>query len=147
MILSATGLALIKEFEGCKLTAYQDERGIWTIGYGHTGPEVVQGLVWSQAQADAQLASDVATRAAGPVSRLVLVALRQGQFDALTSLCFNIGQGQFAHSTLLRLLNACSDAAAAQFLVWDKVDGRDDPGLLRRRSAEQALFLAHSATE
>ena len=50
MQYSKTGLALTEGFESCRLTAYQDLKGIWTIGWGHTGPEVVEGLVWTQNQ-------------------------------------------------------------------------------------------------
>jgi lysozyme len=143
MILSAAGLALLKNFEGCRLQAYQDQRGVWTIGYGHTGPDVYQGLVWSQAQADQQLLLDTQARAQTPVQRLVDVAMSQSQFDALCDLCYNIGQGNLASSTLLRLLNVGNAAGAAdQFLVWDKVNGAENAGLARRRAAERALFLS-----
>ena len=85
MVLSSTGLALLKQFEGCNLTAYQDQRGVWTIGYGHTGPEVKEGLVSTQAQADAQLAADVATRAQPFVNALIHAggSMPQNEFDAL----------------------------------------------------------------
>lgn len=141
MQLGAAGLALIKQFEGCRLTAYQDQRGIWTIGYGHTGPEVVEGLTWTRGQADAALLSNTHT-ASNALLRLVDIAMTQNQFDALTSLVFNIGVGNFGSSTLLKLLNQNHvPQAADQFLVWDHVNGVPDPGLLRRRQAEQALFL------
>lgn len=139
--LGAAGLGIIKEFEGCRLAAYQDQRGIWTIGYGHTGSEVVEGLVWTQAQADSALLSDIRTAQAA-VLHGVDVAITQNQFDALVSLCFNIGQGNFGSSTLVKQLNMGHTILAGdQFLVWDHVNGTADLGLLRRRQAEQALFL------
>ncbi len=142
MKLSPAGLALLKSFESCRLTAYQDQGGVWTIGWGHTGPEVVEGLVWTQAQADAQLAVDVWSRAERIVTMLVPVP-QQNQFDALADLCYNIGAGNFCSSTLVRLWNAGDAAGAAeQFLVWDKVNGAENAGLARRRAAERALFLS-----
>lgn len=141
LVLGINGVALIKQFEGCRLTAYQDQRGIWTIGYGHTGPEVVQGLTCTQTQADSWLLAD--THAASmAVLKDVDIILTQNQFDALVSFTFNVGIGNFAGSTLLKQLNAGHTALAAdQFLVWDHVNGVPNAGLLRRRQAEQALFL------
>jgi lysozyme len=141
MQLGSAGLALIKQFEGCRLTAYQDQRGIWTIGYGQTGPGIAAGLTWTQAQADAALLSATQT-ASNALLHLIDIAMAQNQFDALTSLVFNIGVGNFGSSTLLKLLNQNHiPQAADQFLVWDHVNGAPDPGLLRRRQAERTLFL------
>lgn len=140
--LGALGLALLKRFEGCKLVAYQDQNGIWTIGFGHTGPEVVEGLVWTQEQADAQLALD-----AGWAVRAVLksldVAVNQNEFDALVCFTYNVGSGNEAHSTLLRLLNGGNRVGAAdEFLKWDHVrKGVVSLGLERRCEAERSLFL------
>lgn len=140
MQLGAAGLALIKEFEGCKLEAYQDQHGIWTIGWGHTGPEVVPGLVWTQEQADAQLVADTQTAVTG-VMRYLDVTVNQNQFDALVSFAYNVGVADFAGSTLLRLLNGgYPNMAAAQFPMWDHIAGQVNAGLLRRCDAEQALF-------
>jgi len=137
---SNEGLALTEQFEGLRLTAYQDSVGVWTIGYGHTGPDVYPGLTITQEQASALLLQDVAT-AVATVNRLVTVPLTQNQFDALVDFVFNVGSGNFASSTLLRELNAGNTAgAAAQFLVWVYAGGVQVPGLLRRRQAEQALF-------
>jgi len=140
------GLSLTEQFEGCRLAAYQDQVGVWTIGYGHTGPEVVAGLTITQAQAEAYLAADVQS-AAACVNRLVAVQLTQEEFDALVDFVFNLGQGAFASSTLLRLLNAGSFAAAAeQFVQWDRAGGAVVAGLLRRRQAETALFNQEAGT-
>lgn len=139
--LSPRGLALIQEFEGCRLDAYRDQRGVLTIGTGHTGADVTEGLQWSQAQADATLLRDTSF-AANAIIRLVDVALNQNEFDALCSLAFNIGVGAFRSSTLLRKLNSGDHPGAAmQFAVWDRVNGEPNAGLARRRAAEQALFL------
>ncbi len=134
------GLALTQSSEGCKLTAYQDVVGVWTIGYGHTGRDVYQGLTITQNQATALLLQDVQT-SADCVNRLVAVSLQQDEFDALVDFVFNVGTGNFSTSTLLRLLNAGDfEGAAGQFERWDKAGGRVIAGLLRRRQAEEALF-------
>jgi len=140
--LSPRGLALIQEFEGCRLDAYRDQRGVLTIGYGHTGPEVVEGLQWSQAQADEALVRDTSF-AANAVTRFVDVAMDQNEFDALVCLTYNIGVGAFRGSTLLLELNSANfSAASAEFPKWDRVNGEPNLGLARRRAAEQALFLS-----
>jgi lysozyme len=138
----SAGVALIQSFETCRLTAYLDQRGIWTIAWGHTGCEVVEGLVWTQSQADSQFLLDLHQAETGVMST-VDIALTQNQFDALVSFTYNVGVGAEAHSTLVRLLNAGNIMAAAdQFLVWNHVNGVVDAGLTRRRQAEQVLFLA-----
>ncbi len=137
---SKDGLAITEQFEGCRLAAYQDQVGVWTIGYGHTGSGVVSGLTITQDQAVDLLTSDVAASAAY-VNAAVTVELLQEEFDALVDFVFNLGRGAFAGSTLLKNLNAGQfDAAAAQFEVWDHAGGQVVAGLLRRRQAEAALF-------
>jgi len=140
MKTSAAGLALIEQFEGLRLTAYQDGAGVWTIGYGHT-QGLKEGDTCTQEQAAAWLASDVA-EAEAEVNGLVKVPLNQNQFDALVSFAFNLGGQALESSTLLRELNAGSYAlAAAQFPRWDMVAGQPSAGLQGRRAAEQELFL------
>ena len=141
---SKNGLALTEKFEGVRLTAYQDQVGVWTIGYGHTGPDVVPGLTITQDQANSLLMGDVASAAAA-VNRLVTVPLNQDQFDALVDFVFNLGVGNFQSSTLLRELNASSFAdAAAQFERWDRAGGVEVAGLLRRRQGEAQLFQGNA---
>lgn len=140
MRTGAAGLKLIESFETCKLVAYQDEKGVWTIGWGHTGPEVVEGLTWTQDQADAQFAKDLIW-AENAVKRDLDIAVTQNQFDALVSFTFNDGVTAAAHSTLMRDVNACNFvAAAAQFPLWNHFGGVVSAGLTRRRYAEKALF-------
>ena len=143
MNLGPQGLALIERFEKCVLTAYQDGGGVWTIGWGHTGPEVRAGLVWTQAQADSQLFQDTAVAQHG-VQIGLRIAVMQCEFDALCCLTYNIGVRAFLGSTLLRKLNAQDRAGAAQqFLVWDEVAGKPSAGLLARREAERDLFCSN----
>lgn len=142
MTISQAGVALIKEFESCRLTAYRDGAEIWTIGWGHTHA-VKQGDVWTQARADLSLAEDIAEDGENPVNRFVDVSLTQNQFDALVSFTYNEGAGRLASSTLLRLLNSGNPALAAEeFTKWDLVAGKPSAGLMRRRLAEQRLFLS-----
>jgi lysozyme len=137
---SGKGLCLTEQFEGCRLTAYQDQVGVWTIGYGHTGPDVTPQLTITQDQAQTLLAHDVGN-AAACVNRVVAIELTQDEFDALVDFVFNLGTGAFTGSTLLRDLNAGNiTAAAAQFDEWDHAGGAVVAGLLRRRQAETAMF-------
>lgn len=138
--VSENGLALIKEFEGCRLEAYQDSVGVWTIGYGST-IGVKPGMVITQDQADARLKLDAAN-AVACVNRKVGPALTQNQFNALVSFVFNLGCAALAGSTLLRLINAGELAAAAnEFPKWCHAGAQILPGLVARRETEQKLFL------
>ena len=139
MRYSLTGLHLSESFEGCRLRAYQDSKGVWTIGWGHT-KGVHEGMVCTQAQAEQWLREDAAW-AVSEVNKLVHGPVNQNEFDALVDFTFNAGCGNFEHSTLLALVNAGDDAHAAnEFEKWDKSGGKVVAGLLRRRIAERELF-------
>ena len=143
MNISQRGLDLIKNLEGCVLTAYQDIAGVWTLGYGHTG-DVKEGTTITPEAAEEILKVDLEYTEAW-VNRLVVVELTQNQFDALVSFAFNVGVTALRYSTLLRLLNlGLYDQAAQQFLRWDKarVNGELVPiaGLAKRRLREKLLF-------
>ena len=142
MKISEAGLSLIKSFEGCVLTAYLDAVGIWTVGYGHTGPSVHRGLTITQKLAEDILAQDVRRFELGVLNN-VKVNLNQNEFDALVSFSFNVGVNALKNSTLLRLLNDGADRSivAAEFLRWNKGGDKVLEGLTRRRQAEKALFL------
>jgi len=142
MSLGPKGAALIKSFEQYRDKSYQDQRGIWTCGWGHTGPDVKADTVCTPALADAWFFNDTHT-AVNAVLRAIDVPMTQNQFDALCSICFNIGAHAFETSTLVRVLNAGNYMAAAdQFLAWDHTNGQVNAGLSRRREAEHALFLS-----
>ncbi|WP_120247373.1 lysozyme [Enterobacter roggenkampii] len=146
MQTSEKGIALIKQFEGCKLTAYQDSVGVWTIGYGWTQPvdgkPIRAGMTIKQEIAERLLKTGLVSYESD-VSRLVKVGLSQGQFDALVSFTYNLGARSLSTSTLLRKLNAGDYAGAAdEFLRWNKAGGKVLNGLTRRREAERALFLS-----
>ncbi|HDC4492908.1 TPA: lysozyme [Enterobacter asburiae] len=146
MQTSEKGIALIKQFEGCKLTAYQDSVGVWTIGYGWTQPvdgkPIRAGMTIKQETAERLMKTGLVSYESD-VSRLVKVGLTQGQFDALVSFTYNLGARSLSTSTLLRKLNAGDYAGAAdEFLRWNKAGGKVLNGLTRRREAERALFLS-----
>lgn len=137
---SKNGLELTKGFEACRLTAYRDIRGVWTIGYGHTGPDVHPGMTITQAKADALLVRDVQS-IVDAVNRLVTAEINQAEFDALVDFAFNVGIGALTSSTLLRDLNDGDFAGAAdRFDEWDHARGKVVAGLLRRRQAEMVMF-------
>jgi lysozyme len=141
---SDAGFALTKHFEGCELKAYQDSVGVWTVGYGHTGSDVVKGLTISQGHAEILLHADVVW-AEACVSRAVIVPVQQNQFDALVDFVFNLGATNFLQSALLRLMNAgLYSVAAGEFLRWNHAGGKVVDGLTRRRAAEMALFIGGS---
>ncbi|CAM6806743.1 lysozyme [Enterobacter hormaechei] len=146
MQTSDKGISLIKQFEGCKLTAYQDSVGVWTIGYGWTQPvdgkPIRAGMTIKQETAERLLKTGLVSYESD-VSRLVKVGLTQGQFDALVSFTYNLGARSLSTSTLLRKLNSGDYAGAAdEFLRWNKAGGKVLNGLTRRREAERALFLS-----
>lgn len=159
MRISPHGIAVGHYFESCELVAYPDHGSRdgkpWTIGWGHTGPEVAKGLKWTQAQADAEFLRDI-FRFEQDVQKLVKVPVTQGQFDALVLFAYNVGSDIDADkiaeglgdSTLLRKLNARDYAGAAlEFRKWNKNDGKVMRGLVRRRAAEECLFLGMGGAE
>lgn len=140
--LSSTGENLIKGFEALRLKAYQDDEGIWTIGWGHTGVDVVEGLVCTPEQAETWFQEDTAWAVKG-VDDSLTTNVTQNQFDALVSFTFNVGVGAEAHSTMIKLINARNFmGAAAEFPKWDHINGVVNAGLQRRRHQEQGVFLA-----
>lgn len=145
LVTSAKGRAAITSREGNILKAYDDGTGVLTIGVGHTSaagdPKVAKGMTITAAQSDAILANDLRS-VEKSLYRLVTVPLSQNQFDALVSFVFNVGEGNFAKSTMLKYLNAGDyDGAADQFGMWTKAGGKTMQGLVTRRTAERVQFL------
>lgn len=149
--INTAGLNLVKTFEGLRLQAYQDQVGVWTIGYGHTGPDVYDGLRISIGEADDLLRQDMADAESAVRTAVADHPTTDNQFAAMVSLCFNIGPGGarsgFRQSTVLKFHNSGAfDKAGEAFLLWNKVH-RDgalvvSDGLARRRRAEQTLYLS-----
>ena len=122
------------------MQTYTDVRGVLTIGYGHTGPEVALGQTWTQQQALQELETDVMW-ASDAVKKMVTVPLNQNQFDALTTFVYNIGAHAFENSTLLHLLNNGDyDGACNQFGKWIHAGALISSGLINRRRMESNLF-------
>ncbi|MEJ0009880.1 MAG: lysozyme [Alphaproteobacteria bacterium] len=141
MRTSEAGIALIKHFEGFSALPYRCPAGYLTIGYGH----LLTGAKGEPAQLDAAGAETLLRAdlrlAEEAVGRLIARALAQCQFDALASFTFNLGAGALQRSTLRRCVDRGEDRGAAQqFLRWVFARGRKLPGLVRRRSAEAALY-------
>ncbi|MDD3371114.1 MAG: lysozyme [Alphaproteobacteria bacterium] len=137
--INEAGIALIKEFEGLRLTPYLCPSKIWTIGYGHTRT-VCAGMSVTPEQAEMLLAEDLDLFERG-VSRVVKVPLNDNQFSALVCFSFNVGMANLEFSTLLKLLNrGWYEQVPAQLMRWDHANGEVMGGLARRRAAEARLW-------
>ena len=135
MKMSKEGLQKLMDREGVRLMAYPDTKKIWTIGVGHTGPEVKKGLVWTTEQVMEALNNDVVF-AEDAVNSGVKVKLTQNQFDALVSFTFNVGVSAFYNSTMLKFINKGDFVAAAQqFNRWVI-----PPEITKRRMSEKKQF-------
>jgi lysozyme len=151
-------------FEQCRLKAYPDPasplaRAIrakhptaglsgapWTIGWGDTGPDVVEGLEITQHEADERFARRMADEFEPAVKREVRFKLTQKQFDALVSIFYNAGVTNMGRSTMVRVLNFGDYSGAAdEFPRWNKAGGIVMKGLQRRREAERLVFLGYDA--
>lgn len=139
--LSPIGAAALIAREGRRLKAYRDSVGVWTIGVGHTSvagaPKVTPGLTITSAECDATFARDVEKYAA-TVRAGLKVEVTQNQFDALVSICYNIGQGGFSKSSFLKRINAGAGPAAIKeaILMWGK-----PPEIISRREGEADQYL------
>lgn len=142
MRLSVSGLQFIADNEaanGPELRAYQDTGGVWTIGYGHTRG-VKMGDTCAAERAREWLLADVYDTE-DSIDRRVRQSLNQNQYDALVDFVFNIGDAQFASSTLLKLLNADRfELVGPEFLKWKYDNHVEIPGLLARRLRTKELF-------
>jgi lysozyme len=140
MIITNDCKKIIKHFESLKLKSYKCPAGVWTIGWGNTDA-VEAGMLISESIAEELLDKDIESTI-NSVNHLVKVDLRQNQFDALVSLVFNLGHGNFSKSTLLKLLNERDYLGAAnEFAKWRMAGGEVMHGLVRRRLAEANLFI------
>lgn len=139
------GIDLIKSCEGCVLKAYPDPgtgAAPWTIGYGHTGPEVMPGNTVTQEQAEELLKADLERFEKTVIDATATIQISDNQFAALVSFTYNCGPGNFLKSGLLRkTLAADFTGAAEEFPKWNKAAGKVLPGLVKRREAEKELYL------
>lgn len=141
MRIGKAGLDLIKKWEGVKLTAYMPTpNDVWTIGYGHT-KTARPGMTITLQQAEELLVQDLKW-VEEALAKHVKVPLNQNQYDSLASFVYNLGETNFASSTLLRKLNAGDYLGAADQLPrWNKQKGKVLRGLTNRRAEERSLFL------
>lgn len=145
MKIDQAGLKFLHDREACRLVSYLDTGGVWTIGWGSTvmfGNPVRKGMTCTQEEADEQCLKDLADKELC-VNRFVGVPLTQNQYNALVSLCYNIGVKAFSKSTLVKKLNQADYAGAAeQFMRWVYDNGKVVEGLKNRRKKEKELFLS-----
>lgn len=137
MVTSNRGIEFIKSFESCRLTAYKalPQELYYTIGYGHCGPDVTEGMTITAADAEEYLRRDLGTFEIY-VNRITL-PLNQDQFDALMSFTYNCGARNLRKLTTGRTIMQIADA----ILLYNKAGGKVLKGLTRRREAERALLL------
>ncbi len=137
LTISNNGINLIKRFEGCRLTAYQDSAGVWTIGYGHTYG-VTNGQIITQTLAEAYLKADCAAAEKAVNSYNAKYNWNQNQFDALVSFTFNCGTGNL--KTLTANGTRTIAEISAKITAYSKAGGKVLQGLVKRRAAEKELF-------
>lgn len=142
MKTSSEGINLIKKFEGCRLTAYQDVVGVWTIGYGHTG-DVWYGQKITQQEADQLLAYDLQKFERGVSLYTSGVILTQNQFDSLVSFAYNCGLANLKSSTLLRKIkaNPNDEKIIDEFRKWVYANHKVVKGLVNRREEEAKFYF------
>ncbi len=139
MHINAAGLDLLTRYEDFRPKPYDDGTGTLTIGYGHTRSVVMPAKVTEEEarellRQDLEYFNEV-------LYRHVRVPINENQFSALVSFVYNVGEGNFRNSTLLKKLNNHNfKATSAEFEKWTKGGGKVMGGLLRRRAAEQQLF-------
>ena len=137
MKISQNGINLVKRFEGCRLKAYKCPAGVWTIGYGHTGADVWQGLTITQAKAEQLLRQDMMKFETHVMKFNNRYHWNQNEFDALVSFAFNVG----SINQLTQNGKRSRAQIAAAMLKYNRGGGEILPGLTKRRQAEQELFL------
>jgi len=144
--ISKDGLMLLAKLEGVKLDAYQCTAGVWTIGIGSTkyanGQPVKKGDKLASKEEAFKLFVDTSAQYTNCVNKYVLRPLKQNEFDALFCLCYNIGCGAFAKSSLVKFINGgqAIEKIKIGFLMWTKAGGVVSKGLVNRRLAEYNLY-------
>ena len=144
MYITELAFQKIKEFEGCKLQAYQDAAGVWTIGYGHTY-NVREGDRISQWYADDLLKEDIENveRQLMALHDSEVLDMTQEQLDAVVSFVFNLGIRRWQYSTLRRyiMLGKSKDKIRAEWMRWVHAGGKRLAGLVKRREWECNRFF------
>lgn len=136
--------ALIRRFEGCRLLPYLCPAGVWTCGWGSTGPDVFPGRAWTQEYADARLAADAVRFARGTLA--LCPKLTGDRLCAVADFAYNLGLGRLKSSTLRRKINVRNWTGAARELrKWINGGGRVLLGLVLRREAEARLLCSNDS--
>lgn len=134
--------SLIRQFEGCRLKAYKCPAGVWTCGWGSTGPDVTENTVWTQAEADKRMEADAAKFLDGVLKFSPILKGHPSKLAAVADFAYNVGLGAYGKSTLRKMVDSEQwEAAVAEFRKWNKGGGKVLPGLVKRREAEVAMFL------
>ena len=146
-VVNESGIRLIKASEGYSATPYMCQANVWTIGFGSTVDKNYHSVTKNHPQIDVDYANDLFYRDIKVFSRSVLsdvkVLINDNQLSALTSLAYNIGQGAFRASTLLRKLNRGDfDGCSNEFWRWRRANGEISAGLVKRRKLERNLFMS-----
>ena len=132
---------LVQKYEGTVLRSYRDPVGIVTACTGHTGPELKMGQAYTRQQCEDMLYKDLAQHA--DALACIRQPLTDGQRAAFVSFAFNVGEGAFCGSTLVRKADAGDfDGACAELSRWTYAGGKQLPGLIKRRAAERQLCEA-----
>lgn len=135
----------IKGIEKCKLVAYRDSKGVWTIGYGETGPDIVEGLTWTQEQADAGFLKRYMSFEDSVLRMVAPYHLSELQIAALISFEYNVGAGALWSSDILKFVRIHDYIKAVKaFMGYDHAGGVELLGLLKRRCQEAAMFAEGS---
>jgi lysozyme len=148
MKINQAAIDLIKEYEGFEAKAYKCPAGVWTIGYGTTAAAGVgiapeAGMVIGQSEAEGYLHAAL-DKFSSQIALAIKAPINENEFGAFLSLAYNIGATAFKKSSALRHFNAGDKGAAADaIMLWNKARGKVLAGLVRRRTAERALFLTH----
>lgn len=138
-------LRLIKLFEGCKLKAYLCPAGVWTVGWGATGPGIEKGVQWTQDQADQRLDVDAAKYWLIALKASPKLALHPEIHEAIADFCYNLGGTKYRSSTLKKKIDEGDwDEACEQLERWVFGGGRKLPGLVARRLAERQVIEEHA---
>ena len=141
MKISNNGISLIKQFEGCKLKAYRCPAGVPTIGYGHT-KGVKMGQAITQEQAEEYLREDLEKYENNVMKYFNKYKWNQNEFDALVSFAYNLG----SIDQLTAGGTRSRKEIAEKMLQYNKANGKELAGLVKRRKAEQELFLKPTAS-
>ena len=144
MYITELAFKKIKEFEGCRLQAYQDAAGVWTIGYGHTY-NVREGDRISQQYADDLLKDDIerVERQLMALHDSEILSMTPQQLDAVVSFVFNLGIRRWQYSTLRRciMLGKPKEVIRKEWMKWVNAGGKQLPGLVKRRQWESRRFF------